>query len=68
MTRGALTALGRTSGRRAHVSCHGVARNSSSQNAAPPSRSPAVARGPAVSARALLAGRERRNASRHARG
>eukprot|EP00965_Chrysotila_dentata_P164795 5441711-Pleurochrysis_carterae.AAC.1 len=47
MTRGALTALGRTSGSRAHDSCHGVARNSSSQPAVSPSRSPAVARGPA---------------------
>eukprot|EP00965_Chrysotila_dentata_P112290 3712333-Pleurochrysis_carterae.AAC.1 len=32
------------------------------------SRPSVVARGPATSARALLAGRERRNASRHARG
>eukprot|EP00965_Chrysotila_dentata_P170811 5638397-Pleurochrysis_carterae.AAC.1 len=68
MTRGVLTVVGRASSRRAHDSCHGVTRDSSSQAAVPPSRSSAVARGPAVSARALLAGRERRNASRHARG
>eukprot|EP00965_Chrysotila_dentata_P026360 873395-Pleurochrysis_carterae.AAC.1 len=48
------------------------ARNASVAHVAPPEPSPlracVAARGPAASARALLVGRERRNASRHARG